>query len=164
MSGREIDMKQPFTKYGVVGVSAALAAGLLWILLLRNAGNMSMAEIKLWIAPMLLVWVMIGAAAGWAGRRFGGSLLQVGASSLAATGLSPIAILPLMGFVVLPFAKLLESAGLFDATSMSRETSSILVIIAMLILWLILGAAAASLLSVLSVKRPAQQMPSTPVQ
>lgn len=163
MTGRESDMKKPFTtRYAVVGIAAALCAGLLWIALLRNVGNMSPAEIKLWIAPMILIWAVIGGVAGLAGKRNGSSLPKVGVSALAATGLSPIAILPLMGFVVLPFAKLLEKIGLIDGATMPRDTATTLAILAMLAIWLMLGTAIGSLLSFITVNRPEQKLPQTP--
>ena len=128
-------MKDLFnTRYVTVGVAAALCAGFLWIALLRSVGNMSPGEIKLWIAPMILIWVVIGGAAGLVGKHNGSSLPKVGFSALAATGLTPIAILPLMGFVVLPFAKLLEKIGLIDGASMPRDTATTLAILAMLTL------------------------------
>ncbi len=160
----ETYMKNLFTRYSAVGVTAALLAGLLWVLFLRSVGNMSPEEVSLWIVPMLIAWTGIGAAAGWAGKRFGGSLIRVAASALAATAISPLAVLPLMGFVVVPVAKLLEQMGLFDASTMSRETGSMLAVIAMLLLWLVLGAAAAGLLSMLTLRRPGQELPNTSAQ
>ena len=162
MIGREIDMKNLLSKHTAAGLASALLAGLLWVALLRGVGNMSVEEIKLWIAPMLLVWIGIGAAAGLAGKRSGISLLRVGFASLAATGFSPLAVLPLMGFVVLPFAKLLERIGLINGASMPRETASTLAILAMLLLWLVLGAAGAGLLAFLTFRRPETKVLPTP--
>lgn len=161
-AGRETDMKNLFTRHITMGVAAALLAGLLWVVFLRSVGNMSAGEISLWILPMFFVWVVIGAAAGWAGRRSGSPLLWVGFSSLAATGFSPFAVLLLMGFVVLPFAKLLERLGLIDGATMHPDTASLLAVISMLLLWLALGATAGGLLSMLTLRPPRAKHPQTP--
>jgi hypothetical protein len=67
-----------------------------------------------------------------------------------------------MGFVVLPFAKLLEKIGLIDGATMPRDTATTLAILAMLAIWLMLGTAIGSLLSFITVNRPEQKLPQTP--
>lgn len=152
--GEEIKMKNLLTtKHVIVSVMTALFTGCLWVFLLRRIGHMALSELMPWVVPLLVCLTLSGLAIGFFGQRNGSPLLKVGFSTLVATGLSPIAILPLMGFVVLPIAKLSVALGLINRAAMSSEVTDLLVITVMLALWLALGVAGGSLLLVVPFKK-----------
>jgi len=161
-AGRELEMKNLFTTLHVpAGIAAALLAGCAWIYANIALLNMAVAEIKPLIVPLLIVWVLIGGAVGLSARRFGNSVLKAAVTALLATGAAPISILPLMGFVVYPIAKLLERIGLINAATMPRDTATALAIIAMLGLWLLVATGAGVLLNALSLRKTVQEAPQS---
>lgn len=162
--GKEFEMKNLFnTKHVLVGVITALFTGFLWVAMMRYFVHMSLDEIKPWLVPLIVIWVLIGLSIGFAGKRNGNALLKVWFSTLVGTGLSPIAILPLMGFVVLPVGKLAEWLGLIDPSTISREAATTLAITAMLLIWLALGATTGIMLLFVTIKKPAQKVSQMPV-
>ncbi|HSB01567.1 MAG TPA: helix-turn-helix transcriptional regulator [Anaerolineales bacterium] len=163
MTGKELEMKNFLnTKHVLVGVVTALLTGLLWVVLLRRFGHMSLDDIRTWMAPLIVILAMIGSSVGLIGKRHGNTLLKVCFSTLFGTGLSPIAILPLMGMVVLPLGKLADRIGFIDRTTMPMEVATTLAITAMLAIWLVLGIAAGSLLLSVTIGKPEQRVSQTP--
>ncbi len=157
--GQELKMKNlKNNKHVLVGVLTALLAGFSWVAMFRIFENMSPNEIMPWIAPLTAIWVLIGSSIGLIGKRNGSTLPKTGFSALFGTGLSPIAILPAMGFVVMPIGKLAEAAGLIDASTMSRDTATTLAILAMLGIWLIIGIAVGAVPLFLAVRKPEQKV------
>ena len=137
-------------KHIPVGVATTLITGFIWIFLLDHFGTMSPDSIRPWIAPVAVILALIGLCVGLMGKHRGNTLLKVGVSALLGSGLSPITILPLMGFVVLPLGKLAEKMGLINAATMPRDTADTLAIIAFIGVWLISGTAIGILTTVIS--------------
>lgn len=155
--GKELEMKNLLnTSHVPVGVITALFTGFLWVALFRYFVHMSMDEIKPWIVPLMVIWAMSGLTVGLIGKRNDNTLLKVCFSTLFGTGSTPITILPLMGFVVLPLGKFAEWLGLIDRSAMSNDMATILAIIAMIILWLVVGIAIGVILLFLTIKKPRQ--------
>ena len=125
--------------------------------------HMSLDEIKAWIMPLIVIWAIIGLSVGLIGKRNGNTLLKVCFSTLFGTGLSPILILPLMGFVVLPLGKLVEWMGLINRSTMSNDVATMLAIIAMIAIWLIVGIAVGIMLLFITIKKPEQKVSQMPV-
>jgi len=158
MIGKEFEMKNLLnTGHVPVGVTTALFTGFLWVAMLRRYGHMSLDEIKPWVVPLVVMLAMIGLSVGLAGKRNGNTLLKVGLSTLFGTGLSPIAILPTMGMVVLPVGKLAERIGLINLSAISRDVATTLAIIAMLAIWLVLGIIAGIVLLSVTIQKPAHK-------
>lgn len=157
MIGKELQMKNLFnTKHVPAGIITALFTGLLWIALLRRFEHMSLNEIQPWILPLVVRLVMVGSFVGFIGKRNGSTLQKVAISTWIGTGLSPIAILPLMGFVVLPLGKFVEWLGLIDRSTMTSEVATMLAVTGMLAIWLIVGTAIGAMLLHVTIKRPGQ--------
>jgi len=163
MIGKELEMKNLLaTRHILVGVLTALFTGFLWVALLRRFGHMSLNDIKTWIVPVIVIWAMIGLSVGFIGKRNDNTLLKVCFSTLVGTGLSPIAILPLMGFVVLPLGKLVEWFGLINRSTMSGAVATTLAITAMITIWLVLGITLGIMLLYVTIKKPEQKVSRTP--
>ncbi len=161
--GKELEMKNLLkTKHVFVGMVTALFTGFLWVGMFRYFVNMSLNEIQTWIAPLMVVWAMIGLTVGLIGKGTGNSLLKVSFSTLFGVGLSPVTILPLMGFVVLPVAKFAEALGLIDRTTISSDVATTLAITAMLLLWLVVGTAIGTVLLFITIKKPEPKVSRTP--
>ena len=128
-------------KHAIVGIVTALITGFIWVILVIHFKMMSPDLLKLWIAPIAGILALIGLSVGLIGKHRGNTLIKVGISALLGSGLSPITILPLMGFVVLPLGKLAEKMGVINAATMPRSTAETLAIIAFIGVWLISGAA-----------------------
>ncbi len=155
--GKELQMKNLFnTKHVPAGMITALFTGFLWIALLRRFEHMSLNEIQPWLLSLVVMLVLVGSSVGFIGKRNGSTLRKVVFSTLIGTGLSPIAILPLMGFVVLPLGKLVEWIGLINRSAMTSDTATTLAVTAMLAIWLIVGTAIGAMLLYVTVKRPGQ--------
>jgi hypothetical protein len=75
---------------------------------------------------------------------------------LFGTGLSPIAILPVMGIVVYPIGKLAEWAGLIHMSTMSSNIATILATLMMIALWLVLGIMGGVMLLSVTLKKAEQ--------
>jgi DNA-binding CsgD family transcriptional regulator len=162
--GKELEMKNLLnTKHVLAGVITALFTGFLWVAMFRYFVHMSLNEIKPWIVPLIVIWAMIGLSLGLIGKRNDNTLLKVCFSTLFGTGLSPIAILPLMGFVVLPLGKLAEGIGLINRSTMSSDVATTLAIIAMMAIWVIVGIGIGIILLSVSIKKPEQKVSQTPV-
>jgi DNA-binding CsgD family transcriptional regulator len=163
ITGKELEMKNLLnTKHVLVGVITALFTGFLWVILLRHFGHMSVEDIKAWIAPVIVIWAIIGLSVGFIGKRNGNTLLKVGFSTLSGTGLSPITILPLMGFVVFPVGKFAEWIGLIDPSTMSRDVATTLAITAMITVWLVVGITIGIMFLFVTIQKPEQKVSQTP--
>lgn|GEM_PF-2065811 len=162
--GKELKMKNLMnTKHVPVGVITALVTGFAWIAMFRYFVHMSLDDIKAWIVPLLIIWAISGLSIGFIGKRSGNTLLKVCFSTLFGTGLSPISILPLMGFVVLPLGKLAEWMGFINRSTMSNDVATGLAIMAMMAIWLIVGIAMGIMLLFLTIKKPEQKVSQMPV-
>ena len=148
-------------RHVVAGVLTALFTGAMWIVLMRRFGHMSLEDISIWSIPLIAAWAAIGLSIGLVGRRNGSTPLRVSVGTLLGTGSSPIAILPLMGFVVLPLGKLAEWMGLFDRAALSKDAATTLAIIAMITIWLFLGIAIGVMSLFVSIRKPGQSMLQT---
>jgi DNA-binding CsgD family transcriptional regulator len=156
---KELGMKNLLnTKHTLLGVITALFTGFLWIAMLRRFGHMSLNDIKTWIVPLIFIWAMIGLSVGFMGKRNANTLRKVCFSTIFGTGLSPLTILPLMGFVVLPVGKFAERIGLMDPSTMSRDVATTLAGTAMLTLWLVLGITVGSMLLFVTITKPTQRV------
>ena len=163
ITGKDLEMKNLLnTKHVLVGVITALFTGFLWVILLRYFGQLSLNDIKAWIVPLIVICAIIGLSIGFIGKRNGNTLLKVGFSTLFGTGLSPIAILPLMRFIVLPVGKLAEWIGLIDPSTMSSEVATTLAIITMTTLWLVVGITIGIMFLFVTIKKPEQKVSQTP--
>lgn len=153
--GKELNMKDLLaTKHVLVGTMTAIFTGLLWVALFRYFTHMQLEEIRAWIAPLILVWALIGLALGVFGKRLESSLARVSLSTLFATGLSPIAILPIAGFIVYPLGKLITWLGLIDRAAIPTDVTTIFMIVTMLAIWLVLGIIFGSILLSVTLKKP----------
>jgi DNA-binding CsgD family transcriptional regulator len=154
--GKDLKMKNVFSKHVLVGVMASLLTGYVWITVFRHFGHMSLNSIVPWIAPLVIILVLIGLSVGLIGKRNGNSLLKVFFSSLFGTGTSAFAMIPIIGLVVYPLAKLLEWLGLIDRSAISTSVTSAAVIVAMIIVWLVVGTAIGILLLSVTIKKSKQ--------
>jgi DNA-binding CsgD family transcriptional regulator len=156
-TGKELNMKNLLnTQHVPVGMITAILTGATWMGLLARYGHMAPAEIAAWILPLILVWAVSGLAVGWVGKHNGSTLLKICISTLLGTGLSPITILPLMGFVVLPIGKFAEWLGLIDPATISSDAATRLAIICMLLLWHVVGMSSGIMLLFVTIQKPEQ--------
>ncbi len=154
--GQELEMKNLLNKHVLVGVMAALLTGFLWVSAFRHFGHMSLQSIEPWIAPLIVVLVLVGLAVGLVGKRNENGLGKVFFSTLLGAGVGAFAMIPLVGFVVYPLAKLAEWLGLLNRSAVPTEVTSALVIVAMLVLWLLVGVAVGIMSLAITIKGPAQ--------
>ena len=153
--GKELEMKNLLkSKHVLVGVMTALFTGFVWVGMFRYFVGMSPRDIQAWIVPVSVIWATIGLTVGLIGKRNGSTLLKTAFSSLFGTGLSPITILPLMGFVVLPLGKLAEWMGLINRSTISSDAATTLAIAAMALLWLVIGITSGGLVLFLTIQKP----------
>lgn len=161
---KESNMKNLLnTKHVAVGVITALFTGFAWIALYRYFVNMSTADIQAWLVPSMVAWALIGLSIGLIGKRNGNTPLKVWFTTMVGTGFSPITILPLMGFVVLPVGKLLQWMGLIDPATMPHDVAQTLAITAMLTVWFFVGTTMGIMLLFVTIKKPEQKVFQTPV-
>ena len=161
--GKEWTMKNLLsTKHVPLGVITALFTGFLWVALLSRFAHMSLEDIRAWILPSMLVWVLTGLLVGWIGKRNGNTPLKICFSILFGMGASPLAILPLMGFVVLPLGKFAEWLGFLNPATISSEAATMFGVSAMLVIWLVLGLTFGSLLLWVTIRKPEQSAPRIP--
>lgn len=159
VNSKEFNMKQLWnTKYVSVGVLTAVFAGLVWVSLLRTYGHMALSDIRTWLVPLILIMAIIGLATGLMGKWNSNSLLKVFFSTLVGAALSPIAILPIMGVVVLPLGKLAEGIGLINRAKISSHAATILAISSMMTIWLFLGITFGVMLLFITIKKPGQRI------
>lgn len=135
--GKELEMKT-FLNPIFVGTSTSLITGFLWSLVLssRLAFNQ---QIKTFIVPLIIIWLIIGFLVGLVGRRLDASLLRVSFSALCGTGISPFVIIPTMFAVVLPIGYFAESLGLIDPSTMPSDVADTITSIIMITIWLVAG-------------------------
>ncbi len=162
--GQELQMKNLMnTKHVLVGVITALSTGFAWVAMFRYFVHMASNEINPWIVPLIIIWAIIGLSLGLIGKRNGNTLLKVCFSALFGTGLSPISILPLMGFIVLPLGKLVEWMGLINRSTMSSDVATTLATIAMLAIWMTVGIVIGIMILFLTIKKSEPKNNQTPV-
>jgi DNA-binding CsgD family transcriptional regulator len=162
--GEELEMKNLMTtRHVLVGMITALFTGFLWVAMFRYFVHMPINEIQPWILPLLIIWALIGLSLGLVGKRSGSSLSKIGFSAVLGTGLTPVTILPIMGFVVLPLGKLAEWMGLINRSTISSEAATTLAVFAMLAIWLVFGTFLGIFFLFVTIKKPAQNVPQMPV-
>lgn len=155
--GKEIDMKTLLTsKHVLVGVATTLFTGVMWVSALLYSQSLFPSEIKAWVAPLIIVWVIIGLTIGLVGKRYGTTLRRVFFSTLFGTGLSPFTIIPLMMFVVIPIGKLAEWFGIINTATMPNDVATNLAMITMIAIWLVVGLFIGMVLLFLTFKKPEQ--------
>jgi len=152
--GKELEMKNLFTKHVLVGVTTALFAGLLWAAILMYSGNTpTLNEMGV---PMIVVLPIIGLTVGFIGKQNGNTLKKVFFSTLSGAALSPFTVIPLMLAVVLPIGYFAEWLGLIDPATMSRDVATTLTMIAMTAIWLVVGVTIGIVLLFVTIKKPEQ--------
>jgi hypothetical protein len=57
------------TKHVFAAFVAALLAGILWLIFWKDIGNVSLSEIRGWLAPLIVAWAIIGVSVGVIGKR-----------------------------------------------------------------------------------------------
>ncbi len=155
LSGKESTMKDLlFSKHALMGVLAALLTGCAWAALLKRFGHMSNDSILPWIGPLLLVLLILGAAVGAVAKRNGNTLWKVFFSTVFGTGVGAFAMVPVIGFVAYPLAKIGERLGLINRAAVSTNITSALVVVAMIGVWLLVGAAVGMLSLVIGIRKP----------
>jgi len=138
--GTELQMKNLLNTLHVpLGMITALFTGCLWLALFERIGHMPLEAVEPWIPPLLVVLALIGLSVGLAAKRSGSSLRKACLGTLFGTGLGAVAMIPIVGFVVYPLAKLVERLGLIDRPAIPTDVTSALVIVVMLVVWLVLG-------------------------
>lgn len=162
--GKELEMRNLLnSKHVLVSMVTALFVGFLWVTVLKNIGSISLNKIIVWIVPLIVIMAIIGLSVGLIGKRNGITLTKVFFSTLFGTGLSPFAIIPLMGIVVLPVGKLAEWIGLIDPSTMSSDVATTLAMAAMSAIWLVVGLTVGIVLLFVTIKKPEQTIIQTQV-
>jgi DNA-binding CsgD family transcriptional regulator len=142
-AGKEFDVRKLIlSRQAAAGAIAALLCGFSWVAILLHYGHMNASTMLPWILPMALVMVIIGASTGAMGKRRHNSLAKVIFSSMIGTGTGAFGMIPLMGMVIYPLAKIAERLRILPAGVLPVEVSSVLVIVAMLVCWAIVGTGA----------------------
>lgn len=137
---KELEMKAFLnSKHILAGMLTSLLAGIGWISVLLFSHRLSLSEIKPWIAPLIIIWVIIGLAIGFIGKRNDVTLRKIIPSTLFGTGLSPLTIIPLMMLVVLPVGKLTERIGLIDPSTIASGVAIMWTAAIMIVLWLMVA-------------------------
>lgn len=149
--GKELEMKT-FLNSIFVGTITSLITGFLWLLAL--SAKLLPNQIKTFIVPLIIIWLIIGFLVGLAGRRRDISLLKVSFSALCGTGISPFMIIPIMLAVVLPIGYFAESLGLIDPSTMPSDVAYTISSIAMITIWLIAGSIIGIMSLFVTFKRP----------
>lgn len=135
--GKELEMKSLLkSKHILVSIVTALLVGFLWIAILEHTMGLSVDDFTLFAVPLLIVLAMIGAIVGAIGKQRGKTLLKVLLSVLFGTGLSPLTVIPLMMFVVIPIGRFVANLGLIDPSTISGEIASTMAMGIMITLWL----------------------------
>jgi DNA-binding CsgD family transcriptional regulator len=147
--GKELEMKNLLnSKHVRTGVITALFTGFAWVSLLLYAHHLSSDEIKVWTAPLIVVWAIIGLSVGLVGKRNGNTLRKVFSSALLGTGMGP---------VVFPVGQLLVWVTLIvPSTILTKDIASTLVMITMAIIWLVVGVVMGIVLLFVTIRKPEQ--------
>lgn len=136
--GKELEMKNLLnSKHLLVGTTTALVTGFLWLFALSS--QLMPNQIKIFIMPLIITWLIIGFLVGLIGKHRGNTLIKVGFSALLGTGLSPLTIIPLMFAVVLPIGYFAERLGLIDPSTMPSDVAYTITSIIMITIWLVVG-------------------------
>lgn len=155
--GKEVDMKNLLTsKHVLVGVLTALFTDAMWIAALLYSQWLFPNEVKAWVVPLIIAWVMTGLTIGLVGKRYGATLQRVFFSTLFGAGLSPFMIIPLMIFVVLPIGGVAEWLGMIDPATMPNDVATNLTTIAMITIWFLVGILIGIMLLFLTFRKPEQ--------
>lgn len=149
--GKELEMKT-FLNSIFVGTITSLITGFLCLLVLSS--QLLPNQIKTFIVPLIIIWLIIGFLVGLAGKRRDISLLKVSFSALCGTGISPFVIIPIMLAVVLPIGYFAESLGLIDPSTMPSDVAYTISSIAMITIWLIAGSSIGIMSLFVTFKRP----------
>jgi len=149
--GKELEMKT-FLNSIFVGTTTSLITGFLWLLAISS--QLLPNQIKTFIVPLIIIWLIIGFLVGVAGKRRDITLLKVGFSALCGTGISPFLIVPIMLAVVLPIGYFAESLGMIDPSTMPSDVAYTISSIAMITIWLIAGAAIGIMSLFVKFKKP----------
>lgn len=149
--GKELEMKT-FLNSIFVGTITSLITGFLWLLALST--KLLPNQIKTFIVPLIIIWLIIGFLVGLVGRRRDISLLKVSFSALCGTGISPFVIIPIMLAVVLPIGYFAESLGLIDPSTMPSDVAYTISSIVMITIWLIAGSTIGIMSLFVTFKRP----------
>lgn len=153
--GKELEMKNLLSsKHVLVGIITALFTGFIWVSALLYSHSLSSNEIKLWIAPLTVIWAIIGLSIGLVGKRNSDTVRRIFFSTLIGTGLSPFAIIPLMIIVVVPLGKLAEWFGLINPSTMSNDLGTFLATSIMTVIWLVVGVTIGIVLLFVTIKKP----------
>jgi DNA-binding CsgD family transcriptional regulator len=151
--GQEFEMKNLLKSVHVfVGIVAALLTGFLWIAILQKSVGLSVEDFTIFTIPFVIVLAMIGLIVGVVGKRRGDTFLKVLFSVLFGTGLSPITVIPLMMFVVIPIGRVVANLGIFDPSTIPGETASNMAMSIMLMIWLVVSITLGIVLLMLSIK------------
>jgi DNA-binding CsgD family transcriptional regulator len=134
---QESAMKALLSKHVLIGLVTALCTGFTWMLALLLTQNGFPTEVREWSLWLLLVWAISGLTVGLIGKRSGSTLLRVLISTGFGVGFSPLTIIPLMLYVVLPIGRIAESLGLIDAATMPATVAVKLSGATMIALWLL---------------------------
>ena len=138
--GKELEMKNILnSKHVLLAVITALSTGGLFVATMVYSQTIPAYEFKRLMAPLIVIWAIIGLLVGVVGKRNGNTLRRVFFSALFGTGVSPFLIIPLMIIVVLPLGKVAAWFGLIDSATMSNELATILTKIAVTAVWLGVG-------------------------
>jgi DNA-binding CsgD family transcriptional regulator len=152
--GQESIMKNIMSRHVAMGIAAAFFTGFIWMALLKRFGHMSNDSIAPWALPILLTLFLQGAAVGWFARRNGNTVLKAAFTTIGGTVAGALTMIPLVGFVVYPLAKLAESIGLINRAAIPTNVTSTLVILLMLLAWLLVGTAVGIAGLFIGFKRP----------
>ena len=155
--GKESVMKNLLnSKHVLLGVSTALSTGVLWVATMVYSQTISSYEFGGFIAPLIIIWAIIGLSVGLIGKHNGNTLRRVFFSVFFGTGLSPFLIIPLMFIIVLPLGKLAAWFRLIDPSTMSSNVASLLTAAIMLAIWLVVGVTSGVTLLFIALRKPEQ--------
>ncbi|MCS6906950.1 MAG: helix-turn-helix transcriptional regulator [Anaerolineales bacterium] len=133
--GKEIEMKRIRLSHLVGCVLATLLGGGLWVFGMSASGNLDREDFAGFLIQFLLLLVAAGSIVGWFGTLRGRPLIRVLLSALLGTGISPVFVLPLMRYVVVPIGQVFAGLGLLDPATMPAKLAFDLAIAVMLGLW-----------------------------
>lgn len=146
--GKELEMKSLLnTKHILVSIVTALFVGFLLIVILDITMGLSVEDFSVLTVPFFIVLATIGVTVGVIGKQRNKTLLRVLFSVIFGTGLSPLMVIPLMRFIVIPLGGLF---GVFDSSADKIESTIAMGI--MITLWLIASITLGIVLLPLSIK------------